>query len=91
MALTSTSLGAVLFALSRAIVGYIIPLRVVTVSAISAIGKHGSSQRGRALSKSQTEALAAAIAVESYSKSWQGRHQPPGQETRRRLCSDDQF
>jgi hypothetical protein len=91
MALVSTLLGAVRSTFSRADGGYVIPLRAVTASVMSATGKHCSSQRSRAFSGTQTEALAAAIKVEIYLESWRARHQRPEQETRRRLCSNDEF
>jgi hypothetical protein len=88
MALTSTLLVALRFLLSRADRGNVMALRAAAAAAnaMSAIGKHCSNQRSRAFSGPQTESLAAAIEVEILLESWRGRHQPPEQETRRRLC-----
>jgi hypothetical protein len=83
MALTSTLLGAVRFALSRADKGHVVALRAAAAaaSAMSAIWKHCSKQRRRASFGPQSGSLAVAIEVEILSDSWRARHQPPEQKT----------
>jgi hypothetical protein len=91
MALTSTLVGTVLFAVSRANGGYAMALRAAA-RATSTIAGRWSFQRLLAFSEPQTEALAAAIEVEILFTSWRARHQMPEQEARRRrcLCNRDQ-